>query len=271
MVQEKRKQRGLARRNGERLPCAVLNLDFSDLPTIVNGQAGDKESDRPFNAHFTKEKILSSWKNVGFVPLTRSCLSNKRVRRELGQHTQDTALEDLQFRYDVLVDSIESDGFNPGIFDATIPMAVHVERAATRAAQEELLKNNKAFSASGQWNHVESRIGNAGVTLEAQKQQLMLNESAQLKVADKKSEAQLKSLEKAQTALLKYQFDSHSLTEKDWGDVIRWVLLEVKVEFLLKDLKKKDQILAKLTTLPRDWTSYIPRREVVNVVPTAPG
>ena len=105
-----------------------------------------------------------SWKKVGFVPFTRSCLSNKRVRRELGQHTKDPALEDLQFRYDVLVDSIESDGFNPGIFDAAIPMAVHVERAATRAAQvEELLKNNKAFSASGQWNHVESRIGNAGV------------------------------------------------------------------------------------------------------------
>jgi hypothetical protein len=198
-------------------------------------------------------------------------LSNKRVKRELGQHTQDTALEDLQFRYDVLVDSVESDGFNPEIFDAVIPMAVHVERAATRAAQvEELLKNNKAFSASGQWNHVESRIGNAGVTLEAQKQQIMLNESARPKVADKKSEAQLKSLEKAQTALLKYQFNSHSLTEKDWGNVIRWVLPEDKVEFLLKDLKKKDQILAKLATLPRDWTSYIPRREVFNVVPTAP-
>ncbi len=96
-------------------------------------------------------------------------MSNKRVRGELGQHTQDTALKDLQFCYDVLVDSIESDGFNPGKYDAAIPMAVHVERAATRAAQvEELLKNNKAFSASGQWNHIESRIGNAGVILEAQ-------------------------------------------------------------------------------------------------------
>jgi hypothetical protein len=98
----------------------------------------------------------------------------------------------------------------------------------------------------------------------------MLNDSARLKVADKKSEAQLKSLEKAQTALLKYQSDSHSLTEKVWGDLIRWVLPEAKLEFLLKDLKKKDQILAKLATLPRDWTTYIPCREVVNVVPTAP-
>ena len=37
--------------------------------------------------------------------------------------------------------------------------------------------------------------------------------------------------------------------------------------FLLKDLKKRDQILAKLATLPSDWTTYIPRREVVPVAP----
>ena len=36
VVQEKLKQRGLARRNREPLPCAVLNLDLGDLPTIVN-------------------------------------------------------------------------------------------------------------------------------------------------------------------------------------------------------------------------------------------
>ncbi len=65
MVQEKLKQRGLARRNRECLPCAVLNLGFSDLPTNVNGRADDDKSDRPFDAHCTKEKILWSWKKVG--------------------------------------------------------------------------------------------------------------------------------------------------------------------------------------------------------------
>jgi hypothetical protein len=92
-----------------------------------------------------------------------------------------------------LVDSLEGDGFNLGIFDAVIPMAVHVDRAETEAAQvEQLLQSGKAFSASGQWNFCDSRIGNAGVTLRAQKQQLALNEAARLRVADKKSEAQLK-------------------------------------------------------------------------------
>jgi hypothetical protein len=34
VVQEKLRQQGLARRNGERLPKAVLILAFADLPTI---------------------------------------------------------------------------------------------------------------------------------------------------------------------------------------------------------------------------------------------
>jgi hypothetical protein len=144
-------------------------------------------------------------------------MSNNRVGKELGQHKEDAALDNLQFRYDLLVDSIKGNGFNPGVFDAAIPMAVHDERAVTEAAQvEQLLTSGKAFFAPGQWIFRALRIGNA-----AQKQQLLLNETARLKVADKKNEAQLKTLEKAQTPLLKYQFHPQSLTEKDWGDVIR--------------------------------------------------
>jgi hypothetical protein len=166
---------------------------------------------------------------------------------------------------------IEGDRFNPGIWDTVIPWTAHVERAATKAGQvTELLSSGRAFSASGdQFYHWISRMRNAGVMLQAQQQQLQMNEAARVKVADKKSEAMLKVLDKAQTALLKFEFDAASLTEKDWGDVIRWVLPEAKVDFLLKDLKKRDPILAKLATLPREWTAYIPRREVVPAIPPA--
>jgi hypothetical protein len=272
VVQQKLKERGLARRNGERLSSTVLNLDFSDLPTIVNGTVDDAISDKPFDLHFTKEKILWSWAKIGFVPFTRSCLNNRKVRKELGQKKADKALEDLQLRYDVLVDSIEGDGFNPGIFDAVIPTAVHVQRSETHAEQvEDLLKEGKAFSASGQWNYCNSRIGNAGVTIQAQKRQLLLNEAVRANTANKKSEAQLKTLEKAQTALTKYELNAESLNDKDWGEIIRWVLPEAKVAFLLKDLKKKDQIVAKLATLPQAWSTYIPRQVVVPAaIPEAP-
>jgi hypothetical protein len=74
----------------------VLNLDFADLPTIVNSTADDINSNRPFTTHFTRGKILWSWAKVGFVPFTRSCLDNKRVRKELlGQRKEDTGLKEL--------------------------------------------------------------------------------------------------------------------------------------------------------------------------------
>ena len=142
-----------------------------------------------------------------------------------------------------------------------------MERTKTETAQvEELLKSGKAFPASGQWNHCDSCIGNADVMLRAQKQQLQINEATQLKAApDKRSETRHKALEKARAALVKYKFDVQSLTENDWGDVVRWVLPEAKVPFLLKDLKKRDQILAKRGTLPNDWTTYIPYTEAVPI------
>ena len=268
VIQNKLRDRGIARRNGDVVPKAVLNLDFNDLATIVNGNPEDDESDRPFDLVFTKTKILRSWAKVGLVPFTRNCLKDKKVRKELGQHTEDEALEDLQRKYDLLRDSHEGDGFNPGIFDASIPTAAHVNRADTEEQQvEELLKAGKAFLASGQWNLCESRIGNAGVTIRAQKRQLELNKNARLKIVNKKNEAQSKLLERALIALEKYEFDEQSMNDKDWGEVIRWVLPAAKVEFRLKDLKKKNDILVKLATLPRCWTSYIPRPQQQQAVP----
>ena len=269
VVQHKLKERGLARRNGQQLKAAVLNLDFKDLPTVVNGNENDDIKDKPFDLHFTKEKILWSWAKVGFVPFTRSCTKNRRVRKELGQVDKDTVLEVIQEKYDVLVEEFEARGFNPGIYDSVIPTAVHVRRAETEDEQvEELLNSGKAFSSSGQWNFCESRIGNAGVTLRAQKIQLQRNEAVKENAATKKSEAQAKALDKAQTALTKYEVDQGSLTDKDWGDIVRWVLPEAKVTFLLKELKKRDQIVAKLETLPNLWTTYIPRKETAAVVAT---
>jgi hypothetical protein len=69
-------------------------------------------------------------------------------------------------------------------------------------------------------------------------QQLAINEAEKTRIAAKKNEAMEKVLDKAQTALVKYEVDAASLTERDWGDVKRWVLPEATVEFRLKDLKK---------------------------------
>ena len=68
------------------------------------------------------------------MPFTRNCLKDKKVRKELGQQKADEQLENLQRRYDLLVDSFEGDGFNAGIFDLEILTAAHVIRAETRTS-----------------------------------------------------------------------------------------------------------------------------------------
>ena len=184
VVQKKLRARGLARRNGEEQgprASTVLNLDFSDLAMIVNGMPDDDLRDRPFDSNFSKEKILSAWNKVGFVPFNRNCLKNKKVRKELGQNVRDEEIEDLQVYYNMMSDRMETQLFNVGIFESAIPTAQHLKRGETHTEQvEELLKSGKAFSASGHWNLCSSRSGNAGGTLETQKRQLELNEQARL-------------------------------------------------------------------------------------------
>ena len=44
-----------------------------------------------------------------------------------------------------------------------------------------------------------------------------------------KTQANMKVLKKAQLALEKHTVDDSSLDDKDWADIIRWVLPEAKV------------------------------------------
>ncbi len=161
-MQQKLKERGLARRNGRQLSSAVLNLKFETSRQLLMAQ-------HPM-------PLLTSH-SISISQRTRSFGRGQRLDLFPLQEAPAWKIEglesslDVQFRNNLQVDDLEGDGFNPGIFDAMIPTAAHVQRAATESAQiAEPLKSGKAFSASGQWNVCESRIGNAGVTLRAQKQ-----------------------------------------------------------------------------------------------------
>ena len=77
-------------------------------------------------------------------------------------------------------------------------------------------------------------------------------------VEKKKDDEKAAKLTKARAALQKYHNNVNSLSDKDWGDVLRWVIQAAGVTVVLKDYKKKDVIVAKLESLPSPWTSYIP-------------
>ena len=60
--------------------------------------------------------------------------------------------------------------------------------------------------------------------------------------------------------MVKFELDNHSMTEMDWGDVIRWVILPpAKVDPLLKDLEKKDDIPLGKTRNTFEVLDNIPR------------
>ncbi len=261
ILMEKIKVRGRLRATGIATGASsILSLGFDDLATIVNGNESDELSMRPFDKSFTKEKILKAWTKIGFVPFTRNCVFDKKVRHELGQVNVNEDLENLRVSYSEVVAMAEKVGINPGIFDSEIPVAQRLNRAVDEDEQvRRLVAERGAFSAGALWNHCGTRVGNSRVALRAQREQIAIDEAKTSLVTRNRLGRQTKLLENAQHALAKYRTQgSSTLTNKDWGDIVRWVLPEAKVPGLMRDLKNRDAIIAKLATLERDWTTYIP-------------
>ena len=245
-------------------PLTSLAMGFEDLSTVVNGNITDDIDMKPFSRSFTKEKILGSWSKVGFVPFTRNCVKSKKVRHELGQATKDQSLEDIHTEYQSLVTSSDKEGLNAGIFDGKIPVAKHVEREKEEADQvKKLLATKGSFSTSALWNICGTRIGNASVVLRAQTEQLAREATKVSLQAQTKSARRARLLLIAQQALQKYESAPTTMTDKDWIDIIRWVLPESNADGLLKDLQKKDAIMQKLLSLDKDWKAYIPNVDTV--------
>jgi hypothetical protein len=196
---------------------------------------------------------------VGFVPLTRKCINSKKVRHELGQRQRDESLEEIKASYEALVEDAGSHGLNAGIFDATIPVAKHVERELLEEEQvKKLLATKGSFSTGALWNTIGTRIGNASVVLRAQTEQLALDAKKVELQSKSRMERRAKLLVNARQALQKHETSPATMSDKDWIDIIRWVLPESNADGLLKDLRKKDTILAKLQSLERDWKTYFP-------------
>ena len=64
---------------------SVMNVCLSnlDLGNIVNGYPGDVIENKPFDNSFTRKIILSWWRKVGFLTMTRNTVNDPKVRYEL--------------------------------------------------------------------------------------------------------------------------------------------------------------------------------------------
>ena len=59
----------------------TITLDGDDLYFIVNRKNYDPIEIHSFEFKFTKEHIWKAWRNIGFIPMSRKCLDNLKVRK----------------------------------------------------------------------------------------------------------------------------------------------------------------------------------------------
>ena len=127
---------------------------------------------------------------------------------------------------------------------------MHVEREEDEEIQvQKLLATKGSFSVGALWNTCGTRIVNASVVLRAAQTAQLLALEANNKLATQsqsKSQRRAKLLLLAQQALLKHKNAPTTMTDKDWIEIIRWVLHESNADGLLKDLRKKDAIMQKI-------------------------
>ena len=128
----------------------VISLSNDDLPRMINGRPEDPIEKIPFNRTFKIERIQKSWENVGFLPFTRKCLTNNKVRSELGQTNPDEKLENLVKEYERLKIDLAAEGHNSECFDESIPTASKVAREETEEKMiQNLVDRGSTFSAYG--------------------------------------------------------------------------------------------------------------------------
>ena len=71
---------------GKQKGRSICNVSFLnlDLANLVNGWPDDPVELRPFDYHFTTERIIKTWIAVGFLPMTGNTVNDLKVRHELG-------------------------------------------------------------------------------------------------------------------------------------------------------------------------------------------
>jgi len=106
---------------------SICNVSFSkfDIGNLVNGWPEDPVELRPFDFHFTKERIIKTWKAVGFLPITDNATKDLKVRYEMGEGGAPAdamnCMDLLHADYRKSAETLTEMGFNGAMFDIELP------------------------------------------------------------------------------------------------------------------------------------------------------
>ncbi len=105
---------------------SICNVSFSnlDLANLVNGWPDDPVELRPFDYHFTTQRIITTWIAVGFLPMTGNAVNDPKVRHVLGDGgaPPEAAIRmtALHKEYRKTVRVLSGMGFNGGMLDVKL-------------------------------------------------------------------------------------------------------------------------------------------------------
>ena len=76
-----------------------------DLGNLVNGWPEDAVELRLFDFHFMMERIIKTWKAVGFLPMTGNAVKDPKVRYEMGKGAPPLMLRTVWFSFSQFIAS----------------------------------------------------------------------------------------------------------------------------------------------------------------------
>ena len=202
----------------------VIGLDNNDLSTMINGYPNDAIEKKPFDRAFTKERIKDAFYKVGYIPFTRRCLSNPKVRHEINENTGvSKELSELQQHYRKASENATEIGVNP-VFTATLPKVQKpVRKESVTERVNDLVSKNKAFSTSGLYLYMGTMVANSKEVLEAQRRLMNIKKQKEKVKEDNDVVKKVLAKVKFNEAYLMYE-NGEKMLLPHWKAISMWIL-----------------------------------------------
>lgn len=248
------------------IKCVTLPMWMVGL--IVFGgtdpDTGFKVEECAYSRGFSTEACLNAWAKVGAAPLTRQCLKDKQVRRELGDGDKefDECIIAIQVANDIATHALTEGGFCGEFLAAKIEPSKVQRRPLTQPLSKERIEAISHCATHGELFHVTN--GNHLMTSDFFKAQEMKKRRVQIADQERVKKDRLKRMkvEEAARAVLIENADAiqasrfDELTVPKLTILLHWYGISGN-----KTGMKKDDKLSKWRTISKDNSVHPPACE----------
>jgi len=221
-----------------------------DLGNLVNGWPGDPIEKRPFDCHFTEERIIKTWIAVGFLPMTGNAANDPKVRHELGDGGAPPEaairMKALNKEYRKTAKVLTGMGFNGGVMDVKLPKVKKAGVFEDNKARIQYLVDNRCMNKAGGLFKTGLLVANCQVVNECNRRVAGVEKKKMEAAATKKVDQSVDTWNKAKGAYVEWVTtgrkvdDANGCPDLDRPSsyaVVKFLLpkIDIKGELRLKD------------------------------------